>query len=167
MLVSFNKFYLRRKPRYKYVLHYFDFLSSLTLYKLTKNYYIIKIFDKNDKYLGEIRIQTPLPVRREVDIDLNLYQNTLSDLSDKSIENFRYYYAGVLFYYSRLYEFSIREFFKVIEMENSNSIQRYKDYKHIRHLFSHNYEKLEDSSHYFRNSGLKKSLVIFMMMEKL
>ena len=81
----------------KYVLYYFDFLSSLTLYKLTKNYYEIKIYDKKNTYLGELRIQTPLPVRREVDIDLNLYQNTISDLSDKSIENFRYYYAGVLF----------------------------------------------------------------------
>ena len=145
----------------RYVLHYFDFLSSLTLYKLTKNYYEIKIYDKNNNYLGELRLQTPLPVRREVVIDLNLYQNTISDLSDKSSENFRYYYAGVLFYYSRLYEFCIREFFKVIEMENSNSIPRYKDYKHIRHLFSHNYEKLEDSSNYFRNSSLKKEFSNF------
>jgi hypothetical protein len=145
----------------KYVLHYFDFISSLTLYPLSKNYYEIKIFDKNDKYLGKLRIQTPLPMRREVDIDLNMYHNTLSDLSDKSIENFRYYYAGVFFYYSRLYEFSIREFFKIIEMENSNSIPRYNDYKHIRHLFSHNYEKMKDSSKYFRNSGLKKEFSNF------
>src|SRR5215208_7120480 len=82
----------------KYILHYFDFLSSLTLYTLTKTYYKIKIFDMNDKFLVELRIQTPIPMKSEVDIDLNLYQGTLSDLSDKSIENFRYYYAGVLFY---------------------------------------------------------------------
>ncbi len=111
----------------KYVLHYFDFLSSLTLYTLTKSYYEIEIFDIDNEFLGKLRIQALIPMRREVDIDLNLYQNTLSNLSDKSIENFRYYYAGVLFYNSRLYEFSIREFFKVIEMENSNSITRYKD----------------------------------------
>ena len=142
----------------KFVLHYFDFLSSLTLDTLTKNYYEIKIFNLNDTYLGTLRIQTPIPMRSDVDIDLTLYQNTLFDLSDKSIENFIYYYAGVLFYNSRLYEFSIREFFKIIE--GDESIKDYEDYNIIRDLFSHNYDILDRASKKFRDKiDLKNKFV--------
>jgi hypothetical protein len=133
----------------RYVLHYFDFLSSLTLYTLTKNYYEIKIFDINDNFLVELRIQTPIPMKSEVDIDVNLYQNILSDLTDKSRENFRYYYAGVLFYNSRLYEFSIREFFKIIE--GDESIKDYEHFNIIRDLFSHNYDVLDRASKKFKD----------------
>ena len=100
-----------------------------------------------------LEVQIPFAVKNDVDLDLSKYQNTLFDLSTKKIENLRYYYAGVIFYINRLYEFSIREFFKIIEMDNS--IPRYKDYKTMRHLFSHNYDRLEDASDNFRKSNLK------------
>lgn len=130
----------------------------MTLDILTKNYYEIKIFNLNDIYLGTLRLQTPIPMRRNVDIDLTLYQNTLSDLSDKSIENFRYYYAGVIFYNSRLYDFSIREFFKIIE--DDKSIKDYDDYYIIRNLFSHKYDILNKASKQFKEKiDLKNKFV--------
>jgi hypothetical protein len=137
----------------KLILHYLDFLSSLTSYPLNKTYYETKIFDLNGERVVTLRVQIPLSVKTDRDIDLSKYQNTLFDLSAKKIENLRYYYAGVIFYINRLYEFSIREFFKIIEMDNS--IPRYKNYRTMRHLFSHNYDRLEDASDYFRKSNLK------------
>ena len=80
-------------------------------------------------------------------------------MSHEKIENFRYYYAGILFFNYRLYEFRIREFFKI--RETDNSIPRYKEYKTIRHLFSHHYDKLKDASDDFINSNLKKNEFIY------
>src|SRR5215211_7924980 len=78
--------------------HYLDFLSSITSYPLTRILYKTDIFDLNGNRVITINRQNLIPVRtNDVDIDLTLYQNTLFDLSDKKIENFRYYYAGVLF----------------------------------------------------------------------
>ena len=138
----------------KIVFHYLDFLSSITLYPLNKSYYSTKIFDLNGKRLVTINVDTLIPMRTDVDIDLSKFPNTLSNLSNEKIEYFRYYYAGVLFYINRLYEFSIREFFKIIETDTS--IPRYQEYKTIRHLFSHHTDRLNVASQEFMNSNLEK-----------
>ncbi|MGZ5491373.1 MAG: hypothetical protein ACXWEW_02720 [Nitrososphaeraceae archaeon] len=82
----------------KLILHYLDFLSSITLYPLKKNYYSTNILDLSGYRVLTVNIQIPFTMRKYVDIDLSKYQNTLSDLSPEKIENFRYYYAGVLFF---------------------------------------------------------------------
>jgi hypothetical protein len=105
-----------------------------------------------------INRQSLIPVRSDVDINLTLYQNILSDLSDKLIENFRYYYAEILFYNSGLYEVSIREFFKIIE--DDESIKGYDDYRIVRDLFSNNYDILDRISKRFNdNINLKNKFI--------
>jgi hypothetical protein len=139
--------------------HYLDFLSSITSYPLTKIFNKTDIFDLNGNRVITINRQSLTPVKSDdVDIDLTLYQNTLFDVSDKNIENFRYYNAGVLFYNSRLYESSIREFFKIIE--DDKSIHNYDDYKIIRDLFSHNFDILGGASEKFeKNINLKNKFI--------
>jgi hypothetical protein len=153
-------------PLNKLTHYYLDFLSSITLYPLTKIYYETKVFDLNGNRVITINRQNyMIPVRTYVDLDLSKYYNTLFDVSDKKIENFRYYYAEVLFYNNRLYDFSIREFFKIIE--DDKSIKGYDDYCLIRDLFSHNYDILDRASKRFRcNSNLKNKFDYKELMGK-
>jgi hypothetical protein len=149
-----NFFFLHR-----YVLHYLDFLTSITSYPVHKTQFSTSIFDTTGQELLTINLSNLIPPKNsnDIDIDLSEYQNTLSNLTPDKMERFRYYYAGVVFYDNRLYEFSIREFFKIIETDNS--IPRYKEYKTIRHLFSHHPDSLEIASEDFMNSNLKNMFI--------
>ena len=135
------------------IFYYLDFLSSISLCPTNKNHYKLTILDSTDNEIVIWEIYTLIPPRSDVEIDLSQYPNTLSNLSPERIENFRYYYAGVVFFVNTLYEFSIREFFKIIE--NDNSIKGYDDYKTIRDIFSHNRDKRSIASGIFLNSNLK------------
>ena len=140
---------------HRYVLHYLDFLTSITSYPIHKNQFTTSIFSPSGERLITINLSKLIPLKdnADIDIDLSKYQKTLSNLDTEKIEYFRYYYAGIVFFENRLYEFSIREFFKIIE--NNNSIPKYKEYKTIRNLFSHHPYNLSIASKYFRNSDLK------------
>ena len=137
----------------KEIFYYLDFLSCITGYPNNKIHYQLTIYDSTDEEIISWDVDTLLPKKSDADLDLSQYQKTLSDLSTEKIENLRYNYAGLIFYINRLYEFSIREFFKIIEMDEK--INGYKDYKYIRHLFSHHPDHLEVASEYFRKSNLK------------
>ena len=83
--IAFNKNFDHTLLK-KIILHYLDFLSSITLYPLSKSYYETTIYDLNDKFIVKINISTLIPVRTDVDIDLTKYQSTLFDLSPEKIE---------------------------------------------------------------------------------
>ena len=110
------------------------------------------ILDSNNYEIISWNVDTLITSKpSDVDIDLLQYKNTLSDLSHQRIENLGYYYAGVIFYNNGLYDFCIREFFKIIETNTSNIIKGYWDYKTIRNLFSHNIQERIGASEIFLN----------------
>jgi hypothetical protein len=143
-----------RKTNYLFIqdkiFHYLDLISSITHYPNNKNNYRLAILNSNNSEITSWKVDTLIPSKPpDIDIDLSQHKNTLTDLSHERVENLRYYYAGVIFYNSHLYDFCIREFFKIIETYDPNTVNGYNDYKTIRDLFSHNINKRRGASKIF------------------
>lgn len=147
--------------------YYLDLLSAISSQPTQKLYYTLEIHDKDMLPLFKANIDKLIPVISLAEIDMSAYRNALEDTSLDRIQNVRYYYSGVTFINSRLPEFAIREFFKIIESHlNEPDFVHFEKFKVIRDLLSHSHKIVERASKKFLDGPLKEDFKYDMLGNK-